>query len=79
MVSRCKRVPCAPVERSDETQVTLFEILIGRTPFEEDEDERFETSDAMAVYFERARRGEWLGVWSMPDGQSSPSSPAQKG
>jgi hypothetical protein len=48
----------------------MFEILIGRTPFEEDDQEQFSTPDELLVYYERTRRGEWIGEWSMPDGKS---------
>jgi len=48
----------------------LYEILIGRTPFEENEEEEFQDPDTYLIYYERSRRGEWLGNWSMPDGQS---------
>ncbi|KAI5452779.1 hypothetical protein NCC49_000525 [Naganishia albida] len=45
--------------------VTFFEILIGRTPFEESEDEQFSTTEQLNVYHERTVEGKWLGDWSM--------------
>jgi hypothetical protein len=51
-------------------QITLYEILIGRTPFEENEEEEFQDPDTYLIYYERSRKGEWLGKWSMPDGES---------
>ncbi|GHJ86503.1 hypothetical protein NliqN6_2905 [Naganishia liquefaciens] len=45
--------------------VTFFEILVGRTPFEESEDEQFSTAEQLSVYYDRTVKGEWLGDWSM--------------
>nr|XP_019003885.1 CAMK/CAMKL protein kinase [Kwoniella mangroviensis CBS 8507]OCF67346.1 CAMK/CAMKL protein kinase [Kwoniella mangroviensis CBS 8507] len=39
--------------------ITMFEILIGRTPFEENEEEQFATPEAL--------KGKWVGKWSMPE------------
>ena len=47
----------------------MFEILIGRTPFEYDEEEEFATPEELLVYYERSSRGEWVGEWSMPHGR----------
>ncbi|KAL7420476.1 hypothetical protein Q5752_004426 [Cryptotrichosporon argae] len=47
--------------------ITMYEILIGRTPFEATEDEVFETPEQLRVYHDRTRRGHWWGPWSMPD------------
>ncbi|KAG8907113.1 hypothetical protein FRB99_005368 [Tulasnella sp. 403] len=41
--------------------VTFFEILIGRTPFEEVEGEVFETHQDLQRYWERTKKGLWLG------------------
>ena len=46
----------------------MFEILIGRTPFEANEQEEFSTPEDLAVYYERSRRGQWIGEWEMPHG-----------
>nr|XP_019013084.1 CAMK/CAMKL protein kinase [Kwoniella pini CBS 10737]OCF51865.1 CAMK/CAMKL protein kinase [Kwoniella pini CBS 10737] len=48
--------------------ITMFEILIGRTPFEENEAEQFQTPKELLVYYERSKRGRWVGEWSMPEG-----------
>lgn len=47
----------------------MYEILIGRTPFEMDHDEIFETPEELQVYHQRARRGKWLGEWDVPRGK----------
>jgi len=46
-------------------QITFFEILIGRTPFEAHASEDFSTQDQLTVYYDRTLRGEWLGEWEM--------------
>ncbi|WRT68102.1 uncharacterized protein IL334_005077 [Kwoniella shivajii] len=48
--------------------ITMFEILMGRTPFETDEEEEFSTPEELLIYYERSKRGEWVGDWSMPEG-----------
>jgi protein-serine/threonine kinase len=50
-------------------QVTFFEILVGRTPFEESEDEQFSTTEQLSVYYDRTVKGEWMGDWSMSAGK----------
>lgn len=50
-------------------QITFYEILIGRTPFEENEEEDFQEEGRYAVYLERALSGEWLGEYYIPNGQ----------
>ncbi|KAJ9113864.1 hypothetical protein QFC19_000057 [Naganishia cerealis] len=50
--------------------VTFFEILVGRTPFEETEDEQFSTPEELNVYHMRTVQGTWLGDWSMTSGTS---------
>lgn len=52
-------------------QITIYEILIGRTPFEENEEEDFQDPDQYLIYYERSRQGHWFGEWSMPDGMSN--------
>ena len=47
----------------------MFEILIGRTPFEATEDEQLATPEDLIIYYERSRSGEWIGDWSMPHGK----------
>ncbi|KAK8858890.1 hypothetical protein IAR55_003121 [Kwoniella newhampshirensis] len=46
--------------------ITMFEILIGRTPFEKEDQEEFTTAEDFMVYYERTRRGQWIGPWEMP-------------
>ncbi|WVF68723.1 hypothetical protein IAT40_003495 [Kwoniella sp. CBS 6097] len=46
--------------------ITMFEILIGRTPFEENEEEEFSSPENLLIYYERSRRGHWVGDWRMP-------------
>ena len=46
----------------------MFEILIGRTPFEEDEQEEFSSPEELQVYYQRSSRGVWIGEWRMPRG-----------
>ncbi|WVQ73507.1 hypothetical protein IAR50_003079 [Cryptococcus sp. DSM 104548] len=46
--------------------ITMFEILIGRTPFEADDQEQFSTPEELVVYYERTKVGRWVGDWSMP-------------
>lgn len=49
----------------------MFEILVGRTPFEEEgDDQGISTEAEYLVYWERSHKAEWLGPWSMPQGQS---------
>ncbi|KAN0135253.1 hypothetical protein V8E53_006818 [Lactarius tabidus] len=45
--------------------VTFFEILVGRTPFENTEGEQFATKAALEDYWQRTMRGKWLGSWKM--------------
>lgn len=46
----------------------MFEILIGRTPFEADDQEQFSTPEEIVIYYERTRKGQWVGQWSIPSG-----------
>ncbi|ODN74147.1 hypothetical protein L202_07598 [Cryptococcus amylolentus CBS 6039] len=46
--------------------ITMFEILIGRTPFEADDQEQFSTPEELVVYYERTKVGRWVGEWDMP-------------
>jgi hypothetical protein len=45
--------------------VTFYEILVGRTPFEWDEEETFD-DERLPEYWHRTRAGNWLGDWEMP-------------
>ena len=49
-------------------QITMFEILIGRTPFETNDMEHFSSPEELIVYYERTRKGVWMGQWSIPEG-----------
>lgn len=46
-------------------QVTCFEILTGRTPFERSEHEAFTTPAELELYQARTAAGTWLGEWSL--------------
>jgi len=46
-------------------QVTCFEILTGRTPFERSELEAFTTPAELEIYHARTAAGTWLGEWSL--------------
>ncbi|KAK0188110.1 hypothetical protein F5146DRAFT_1062051 [Armillaria mellea] len=48
--------------------VTFFEILIGRTPFEECDQEQFTTKEDLEKYWSRTLRGKWIGSWTMSKG-----------
>jgi hypothetical protein len=48
----------------------MFEILIGRTPFEANEQEQFSTKEELRVYYERTKAGTWVGEWSMSPRES---------
>lgn len=41
--------------------VTLYEIVVGRTPFEMNEKEEFLSKEALEVYYQRTLKGEFLG------------------
>lgn len=43
--------------------VTFFEILVGRTPFEEVEGESFVTKEDLEKYWARTVKGKWVGKW----------------
>ncbi|KAI0338866.1 hypothetical protein BDW22DRAFT_1362161 [Trametopsis cervina] len=45
--------------------ITFFEILIGRTPFEQSEGEQFSTKEDLEKYWSRTLRGKWIGSWKM--------------
>lgn len=51
--------------------VTFFELLTARTPFEFAKDDVCTTEDEYRAYFERSKRGIWLGDWDkdIPDGE----------
>jgi serine/threonine-protein kinase GIN4 len=43
--------------------ITLFEVLVGRTPFEYEEGETFATKEDLERYWTRTLKGKWLGEW----------------
>ncbi|KAG8744746.1 hypothetical protein FRC10_009511 [Ceratobasidium sp. 414] len=43
--------------------VTFFEILVGRTPFEEVEGESFVSKEDLERYWARTVKGKWIGKW----------------
>ncbi|KAF9468652.1 kinase-like domain-containing protein [Collybia nuda] len=45
--------------------ITFFEILIGRTPFENSDGEQFTTKEDLEMYWSRTLRGKWVGNWKM--------------
>ncbi|KAJ2917010.1 hypothetical protein MD484_g3420, partial [Candolleomyces efflorescens] len=47
--------------------VTFFEILCGRTPFEEYDGNALETKEDVERYWSRTLRGKWIGKWSFSD------------
>ncbi|KAJ2923563.1 hypothetical protein H1R20_g13531, partial [Candolleomyces eurysporus] len=47
--------------------VTFFEILSGRTPFEEYDGNALETKEDVERYWSRTLRGKWIGKWSFSD------------
>ncbi|ESK95245.1 map microtubule affinity-regulating kinase 4 isoform 2 [Moniliophthora roreri MCA 2997] len=48
--------------------ITFFEILIGRTPFEESDKEECLTQQDLERYWSRTLRGKWVGSWKMSKG-----------
>ncbi|KIK69680.1 hypothetical protein GYMLUDRAFT_34080 [Collybiopsis luxurians FD-317 M1] len=48
--------------------VTFFEILIGRTPFEESDQDQCVTEEDLHKYWGRTLRGKWVGTWKMSKG-----------
>jgi serine/threonine protein kinase len=44
--------------------ITLFEILVGRTPFEKYEGESFSSKEELEQYWTRTVKGKWLGEWT---------------
>ncbi|EEB89572.1 hypothetical protein MPER_12312 [Moniliophthora perniciosa FA553] len=48
--------------------VTFFEILVGRTPFEESDKEECLTQQDLERYWSRTLRGKWVGSWKMSKG-----------
>ena len=51
----------------------MFEVLVGKTPFEEDDVEEIYNEEELYVYYERSRHGKWIGKWQefVPRGESS--------
>jgi serine/threonine protein kinase len=43
--------------------ITFFEILVGRTPFEEVEGESFVSKEDLERYWARTVKGKWIGKW----------------
>ncbi|KAF8682207.1 kinase-like protein [Rhizoctonia solani] len=43
--------------------ITFFEILVGRTPFEEVEGESFVSKEDLERYWTRTVKGKWIGKW----------------
>ncbi|CUA75070.1 Cell surface glycoprotein 1 [Rhizoctonia solani] len=43
--------------------ITFFEILVGRTPFEEVEGESFVSKEDLERYWTRTVKGKWVGKW----------------
>ncbi|GMK59695.1 hypothetical protein CspeluHIS016_0803010 [Cutaneotrichosporon spelunceum] len=43
--------------------VTMYEAMVGRTPFEISEDEVFETQEELNEYLHRSRSGKWYGEY----------------
>lgn len=48
----------------------MYEILVGRTPFEEHEQEDFAEEERVEEYQRRVARGRWWGKYSIPSGES---------
>jgi serine/threonine protein kinase len=48
--------------------VTLFEILVGRTPFEKSDGEQLNSKEDLEKYWERTLRGKWIGTWDFTKG-----------
>lgn len=50
--------------------ITFFEIMVGRTPFEQIEGEELTTAAQLERYWARTAEGKWLGPWHMSQGKS---------
>ncbi|KAG7088184.1 hypothetical protein E1B28_012202 [Marasmius oreades] len=48
--------------------VTFFEVLVGRTPFEESDTDNCLTHEDLEKYWSRTLRGKWIGSWKMSKG-----------
>ncbi|KAJ3731278.1 hypothetical protein DFJ43DRAFT_438028 [Lentinula guzmanii] len=48
--------------------VSFFEILVGRTPFENSDTDQCVTEEDLQKYWGRTLRGKWVGVWKMSKG-----------
>ncbi|KIM43002.1 hypothetical protein M413DRAFT_69969 [Hebeloma cylindrosporum] len=48
--------------------VTFFEILMGRTPFENSDGEQFNSNEDLEKYWSRTLRGKWVGKWEFSKG-----------
>lgn len=47
--------------------VTMYETLVGRTPFEMSPEEVFETQEELDEYLHRSRSGKWYGEYNIGD------------
>jgi serine/threonine-protein kinase GIN4 len=45
--------------------ISIFEILVGRTPFESSDGEQFTTKEDLEKYWERTVKGKWIGPYKM--------------
>ncbi|KAJ3867714.1 hypothetical protein EV359DRAFT_33805 [Lentinula novae-zelandiae] len=48
--------------------VSVFEILVGRTPFESSDTDQCVTEEDLQKYWGRTLRGKWVGSWKMSKG-----------
>ncbi|KXN82862.1 MAP/microtubule affinity-regulating kinase 4 [Leucoagaricus sp. SymC.cos] len=48
--------------------ITFFEVLVGRTPFENTDGEQLNTKEDLEQYWQRTLRGTWIGTWKMTPG-----------
>ncbi|KAK4698616.1 hypothetical protein P7C70_g7657, partial [Phenoliferia sp. Uapishka_3] len=56
---------------SDNWALGLYEIVVGRTPFEKTESEEFLTRDALEVYYHRTTSGSFCGDYKISAGAKS--------
>lgn len=64
--SRAKGVP-HDERKSDQFAlgVTMYEVVVGRTPFEQDESEEFLTRENLEVYYRRTLTGRFFGDYKI--------------
>lgn len=48
--------------------ITFFEILMGRTPFEDSDVHGFRTQADLEKYWNRTKQGIWIGTWKISSG-----------